>query len=543
MLNVNACDKEKMDSVYKEYGYSYPLGPVIPRANPQWPPLWKGLVRDDLDRQRATAEIVLRFYLARIHEINPKGELITRMDFAFRNWWTFLKPRDPFNNHADGWQITQPLVRTLSRLFSEISITASDYDLSKLKEFAQRSRKSKTKGWAWEKEFTLVAHDPFSFSDPAKKSKPDARTNGRVYLLDTNADLLEEAVNILPDKLDKQVKALYERNEKGAVKAVRKIDLIFSSRDYKTKKQKKTTALPWEKQSNEVREHVQALLEEPAGEWNVFVLLFLKLLHIHMAWIVPPQLATMPQEKRREATRAIYYRPLLDQLARCAKSDHPLSNTAAGIHQTLGRVGLLMGTGPRGEFRTANQEAELDPRSSHLPDSLHIDSHAGTHECVAEVKAILTWKYESDPRADLPALFKTVENVAALAQEMASLRTDPFALRWLSSVEYNSQSDARTNCSRFVNDWLEITKGAGAVVKSLKGETLEDHQEKNISRLPNTWDPENYSNAQANVNKTVRAIQRWIVRPQELRLFFMSTLCLFDECELKNFQSHEGENA
>ena len=563
-IDINACSEEEMAAIYKKVGYPFPLGPVIPRPDPSWPPLWKGLVQDGLDRQRAAAEVALRFYLTRFSadRRNPKGELITRMDYAFRNWWTFMYA-DQRNNSVDGWQITQPLVRTLSRLFSVIEIDPSDFDLPNLKEAAKRSEKKRKNKRSRPEEgdetedHVVVAHDPFGMA--TVRTSDMVRPLGNVadlhrHRILTKEELLQEALENLPGKLDEQVEALYKPDEEGRIKKIRQTPLVFSKNDYSRGwKLKKTSALVWSEQTDDVKQHVQTLLDEPAGEWNVFVLLFLKLLHIHLAWIVPPRLGTMLQEAWREATRAIYYRPLLYQLGLCAKSDHPLSTTAAGIHQTLGRVGLLMGTGPGNGSPAAFQGGTLDPRDSGLPDCLHIDSPSGIHECIGEVIAILKWKYGRDCDEDCTTLIATVHEVAALAKEMASIRTDPFALGGL-SLEKFAQQGTMTNNSRFLNDWMEISKGVGALLEMLKGEVLTKTQmERNLNRLPLRWIDSgdafaseiqdfaaSSSNKQGSVDLTVRGIERWVVRSQQLHLFATSINLLFDCCGLERFQSNRG---
>lgn len=560
-INIDACSEEGMNAIYKKVGYPFPLGPVIPRPDPSWPPMWRGMVQDGLDRQRAAAELLVRFYLTRTENSvsNPKGELITRMDYAFRNWWTFLYV-DLRNNPVDGWQISQPLVRTLSRLFAVIEIDASEFDLSHLAETAKRLKKrtSKRHAAAEEDGGAAVAHDPFGLASALTVKAGDSTENvadPHWHRIATKEDFLQEILDNLPRKLAEQVEALYQPDDDGKIKEVRKTPLIFSAHVYARgwKKQKKTTALSWAERTDDVKQHVQKLLDEPAGEWNVFVLLFLRLLHIHMAWIVPPRLGTMPQEVWREATRAIYYRPLLDQLGRCVKSNHPLSSTAAGIHQTLGRVGLLMGTGPGHGARADFQGRALDPRDPGLPDCLHIDSPSGVHECLGEVIAILEWRYEQDCSEECTALIATAHEVAALAQELASVRSDPFALGGV-SLASNAQQGAMTSISRFMNDWLEIQKGAGAVLCMLNGKPLSKTQRsKNLNRLPLRWtdsvdalpsaiedSADKGFNQESDMDRTVRALEQWLVRPNELYQFLETTLLLFDTCGLDRFQSKGG---
>ena len=292
-------------------------------------------------------------------------------------------------------------------------------------------------------------------------------------------------------------------------------------------------ATPWNSSELGQQQYVKELLEQPAGEWNVLTLLFIKLLHTHMAWLAPKRI----QDKRQMQ----YYRPILHQLRLCAlqagtPQAHPLAETAVGIWQNLRRVDLLMSTGQRNDLLfPEHKEDSLDPTDDKLPDCLHMGSPLWVTECVTEVKQILRWMDEPGGGSEWTALVPWVDDVADLAWEMASARTDPFAMGGLYMAGGN-QHKTEQIFKRFNNGWQESVRGFKALADKLNGATLTERQCASLRQLPSRFrTDEKMPNAQ--IDLTIRAIENWAERSAQLRLYYKTICVLLTSHALNEYQS------
>lgn len=533
----NEAGIEQHEAMYAKAGYPFPMGPVIPRPNPTWPPLWPGLVQDGLDRPKAAAEVILRSYLTRVSasSTNPKGELITRMNFAFRNWWTYLIPNDARNNEKDGWKISQKVARGLSRFFPELVVEASDFDLKGIREKAPRPRKSSE---FWNNPFSLPPAPTEPQNGSTRRSAGVTRNH-----LGTDEDKLSKVQVNFADRLDKQLRALYHLDKDGKIKSVRCAPLIFSKSQYALIGE--IDALPWVmRYSDQTKNHVTKLLLEPAGEWSMLTLLFIKLLHAHMGWLAPEQIRPGRQEK--------FYRPLLRHLRLCAEkagqSDaHQLAGTAAGVWQTLRHVNLLISSGYKTHSQYPDHQDPLDPRCDLLPESLHMDSAMGVKECLAEVKEILRWMDDNSGGGEWVAVTPLVDEVAMLAWEMASVRTDPFAMAGLGIVSTN-QFKTRKTFTAYKTAWSEITRGVDARVRQINGWALSEREQERLDGLPTRFKVANILDGSVDdhgpntqVNKTMADIKTWAERSRQLGSFNETIREMLMSYGLDKFQSTNGD--
>lgn len=529
--------------LYAWAGCPHPAGPLIPRPNALWNPLWPGLTRAGLHRPSAAAEVVLRSYLSRTSRHNPKAGLISRLDYAARNWWKLIAPADPRNNEIEGWMISQRVVRGLSRFFAELDVDPSDFDFSRVRKAAVSAR-----------EAGPVANDPFRLAaprSPATKKKATSEIPAgvvHIHRSETAEDLLDEVKATLADRLDRLLKALYDLNDDGEIKPARKAPLIFGSLPDPAVLEDgdESLAVFWERRYDDtVRRHVRQLLEEDAGEWTVLTLLFIKLLHLHMAWL-PKGI----NEKRQRSC----YRPLFRHLRQCAAlageaQAHPLADTAAGLLQAYSRVNLLLFKDDSEDPRFPEHPQPLDPRATDLPDSLHMDSSLGHRDSVREVKQWFAWMGRQTGDPGWEAMTPWVDEVAQLALEMASVRTDPFALGGLGMVGANA-SETEDLFRPHIGAWQTLLDGARAREFQFRGLPLTDRQRENLDRLPARFSSVRDADAQDEIGMglapteiAVRAIQAWADRAAWLQLFF-STLCeMLTSHGLDRFQAPQGSQS
>lgn len=468
------------EAMYAQAGYPFPLGPVIPRPDSRWKPLWLSLEVEGLNRPKAAAQVLLKVYRnddGDDRAWKPKKEALTsRMDLAFRNHWQRIHPQD------------QPE----SLMTSEVSLQALD-------------------GWS-------------------------ASLRGTGYQMD-----FEDLIN---EKLRPDLRHSYHagRNEARAQ------SLLFAPPFYPSvgsEPQEVVSEVPWALRYGETtKQHVRELLLEDAGEWNVLTLLFVKLIHAHMAWLVP---------QMREQRQIRYYRPLLRHLHLCAEqagsqNAHPLADTAAGLLQTLHRMNLLVSSGKSNDPEYPKHPDELDPTAEPLPDSLHMDSAMWVNEAVSEVKAIFKWMddeatNDGTKSAAWAALTPWVDDVANLAWEMASARTDPFSLGALEMV-----GDTKFNTVRLFTQhmgaWSEITKGIRVRVRQLQGMALSKADIDSLNYLPSRfkaafWVDGAPTKAHPNehIDKTIREVEAWAERPAQLRLYYDSMSKALTSYGLDKFQA------
>lgn len=480
VMEPDCSEPNEQHDAYRQAGYPYPMGPVIPRPDASLPPLWPGLKRAGLSRPKAAAEVLINVYRhgadAGANWKASKEPLTARIDQTSRNLWQRVH--------------TQSNTGVLST--AQIALRVLD-------------------GWV------------------AAVMVPNLRLQLR--------SLVQEKLH--PDLLN-----LHHAGRNNA----RSQSLLFAPPHYPTVGRQPPAvsgSLSWTVRYGEkTRRHVQELLlEEPAGEWNLLTLLFVKLLHTHMAWLAPAQI--------REERRAQYYRPLLRQLRLCAEQAgtpqaHPLADTAAGIWQNLRRVNLLLSTDKKNDRSFPLHTDALDPTHDLLPDSLHMGSALWVTECVSEVKQILRWMDDQGGGSEWTALEPWVDEVAALAWEMASARTDPFAMGGLGMVSDNVFKTTQI-IKRFTEDWLAHVKGIRARVYQLHGATLTNKQATSLSQLPSRFKsafvPDEAPSSEepnARIDHTIRAIELWAERPAQLRLFYETTSKMLVSYGLMHFQTQQG---
>lgn len=325
---------------------------------------------------------------------------------------------------------------------------------------------------------------------------------------------------------------------------------------------------PWtERYGEQTRQHVQTLLEEPAGEWTVLTLLFNKLLHAHMGWLATDQIRL---ERKKH-----YYRPLLQHLERCARqagqqnaSVHPLASTAAGIWQNLRRMDALLHD--EKDAKWVKHPSPLDPRDPNLPDSLHMDSPMWVDECLGEAEQIFQLLCtETEQRQ---AALGSMAEVSSLAWEIASYRTDPFAMGGLGiaqampttpeqcaemvlaqvtqnlaqkvpqtrataeSVNAGIRSQAQRNFKRFQEDYQVSIRGIQARVTQLrqgpKAEDLDNTQQphKHLKLLPDRF--LNSPGASA-----IAPLDRWADQNSQLNLCYKRIQKMWEQYGLCQFQA------
>jgi len=483
MVPDDLADVVRQHTDYQKAGYSWPMGPVIPRPDARWNPLWPGLEAGGLNRPNAAAQVVLKTYDnggAANHAWKPKKEpLISRMELAFRNHWLRVHPQD------------QPV----SLMNSDVSIKALN---------------------AW--------------ADSLQTGIPE----------EFEAPIFEDFKALILEKLRPDLHNFYKAGRNQA----RAQSMLFAPPFYPalgSKTQVVISGVEWAKRYGNkenlenangeyTKQHVRDLLRQPAGEWSVLTLLFIKLLHAHMAWLVP---------QMREKRKIRYYRPLLQHLHRCAEQAgtleaHPLADTAAGLLQTMHRMNLLVSSGNVNDALYPDHPDNLDPTAEHLPDSLHMNSAMWVNEAVFEVKAIFKWMdveaAKEGAQEAWTALTPWVDDVANLAWELASARTDPFSLGGLGMVD-DKNKFTKATFESYMGAWSEISKGIRVRVRELQGETLSEADIDSLKHLPSRF------KAAFSIDKAIRDVEAWGERPAQLRLYYDSMKKALITHSLDSFQS------
>lgn len=460
------------------YSFPFPVGPVIPRPDADWPTLWPGLVNSELNRHKDAASVLVSYYHGSPTDPGwrkTRGRMTTRLDLSFRNGRARM--------HSQG--------------------------------------NSEAKG----------ANDPLtSLNDWLESLK--------------GTDVARDMKMLIENKLKRDFQHAYRAGRNNA----RTASLQFAPPHYPKVGQDPqcevgVTSWSSTRYGESTRRHVQELLSAPAGEWNLLTLLFLKLLHTHLSWLAPSEI--------REERKKYYYRPLLRHLRLCAKQPrgpkaHPLADTAAGIWQNLRRVKKLLHD--KNEPLFPEHSDALDPTNDLLPDSLHMGSILWVNECVSEVKQILRWMDEQVGGNEWEELVSWVDDVANLAWEMASARTDPFAIGGLGLVGDNSFMTAQI-FKRFTEDWLANVKGVKACVYLLHGNQLKKKQVTSLKQLPSRFKSAFVSDEApgtqesiAQINHTIRALE-WGERAGQLRLFYQTTCDLLISYGLTRFQTQQEDSA
>lgn len=463
------------EAMYAKAGYPFPMGPVIPRPDSRWKPLWPGLEMEGLYRPKAAAQVMFNTYRNTDDDRSvwktKKEALTSRMDLASRNLWQRVHTQQ----NPESLKTSELTLRVLEGWTESLRGTPHQTDMRDL------------------------VND---------KLRPDLR------------NFFQVGRNVARDQ-----------------------SLLFAPPYYpsvgRTPKQV-ISELPWIKRYGEkTRHHVRDLLLEAAGEWNVLTLLFVKLLHAHMAWLVP---------QMREQRQSLYYRPLLRHLHLCAEragseDAHPLADTAAGVLQTLHRMNLLIASGKDYPLHPEN----LDPKAAHLPDSLHMDSAMWVNESVSEVKGIFKWMDEvsahETTQGAWTVLTPWVDDVANLAWELASARIDPFSLGALGMVGDNPFKTKQTFI-KYMGAWSEIIKGVRVRVRQLQYMPLSKADIDSLNHLPSrfkaafvTDDTLAADDPNANIDKVSSEIEAWADRPRQLRLYYDSMSKSLISYGLDEFQS------
>ena len=475
----NEVDNEQHEAMYAKAGYPFPMGPVIPRPNPRLKPLWPGLEIKGLNRPKAAAQVMLNVYSVQDPQGNgdhavwrgTKGPLAGKMDLAFRN-------------HIKR-----------SGVLDDVSEPSSEWPLKVL----------------------------------------DLWLNS----LDRPSALLRE---MFTAKMRPDIINLYSGRSNNA----RKRPTLFAPPEYPvgdvstevnhvSEVDGTPSAANWVRRyGQETKVYIRDLLNEPAGEWNVLTLLFVKLLNAHMAWLVPKYV--------HADAKNLFYRPLIRQLRQCAmrvgeSEAHPLAGTAAGILQTLPRLNLLLSSGKKTDKDFPEHPKPLDPKNEWLPDSLHLDSPISIASCIVEVKAVFQWM-DKDKTAggnEWESLSSWADDVAILAWEFASARTDPFSLGGFGLVNFSKNIltgeiifyTKDLDFEKYKNSWDETCKP----IKSILRKGVENYSQSKTNRIP------------LRLIKLIaekdrpEELERFILRNRELAQYYQLFKTLLTDYELNKFQS------
>ena len=325
-----------------EIGLPFPGGPMLPRPNATWPVPWSGVQLSFAQRRSSACDLLFDVTNARdVVDDITRGNTTRLLEIT--TWERELR--------ASGER--EPAVT----LIRDASIPLASLDM-------------------------LLTH--LSEKDRAEF-----------------ADLKRDLQNLfgrhrIVDPKGKKIKKAIERPDALFTPAAYAIPPQFFGAEVKSE-----SALPPEEGGVNAlpNDHLlRELLAAPLGEWDVLALLFVKLVHIHLAWLPPKQV--------RPDRYDFSYGPMQAQLEYCAysfgegKQAHPLASTAAGL---LFSVPKILG---------------IYARDDRLPDCLHLDSAIELLDCVKQTHALL---------ASSPAQAMVV-SVAELAQDIAASFTDPLAL-------------------------------------------------------------------------------------------------------------------
>ena len=482
----NEPDQRDMNIIYAQAGYSFPMGPVIPSPDATRQPLFPGLVKPGLNRPKAASTVMVDLYRDRSQQAmgwkRSKEPMTSRIDLACRNLWQRVHTQDD----PEVLNSAQVSLRVLE-------------------------------GWA------EVAQGNNQFSD--------------------FSDLVDE-------KLHQDLLHFHQKGRDDA----RDQSLLFAPPHYPTVGEplnRQASVQPWAiRYGQETKAHVRDLLRQPAGEWSVFALFFNKLLHAHMAWLAP---------SIRQQRQVRYYRPVLQHLQRCAlqagtPDAHPLAETAAGVWDGMRRMNALLYWREDPDPLFPKHPDPLDPRDPQLPDCLHMDSGMWVDECLGEMAQILAWMdAEAEGGEDSASgadpwlsLLPLAEEVATLAWEMASYRTDPFAMGGLG---FDKSFASRQRLNGYCEDWQAVIRGIRARVRQLGGDTLTESQAKDLQSLPARFLnslPEGAVREPGELVESidpVDALEAWAERPGQLRLFYQSMREMFFLRGLDKFQSGKGNQS
>lgn len=468
------------EAIYAQAGYSFPMGPVIPSPDARWQPLWRGLEAEGLNRPKAAAQVMLNFYSVQDplsngdHEVwrGTKGSLTGKLDLAFRNY------------------------------AKRVGVLGDE-------------------------------------SEP----KPD----GALEVLDRWLTGLNRPslliTEMFKEKLRPDLINLYSKGRNNA----RNRTTPFGPPDYPTVDefsdaniQREVVGIQWEeiwkkRYGDETKTYVrEVLLTKPAGEWNVLTLLFVKLLNTHMALLVPKYVQT--------PTKNVFYRPLIGQLRQCAirageNDAHPLADIAVGILQTLPRLNLLLSSGKKTDEDFPEHPEDLDPKNELLPDSLHLDAPYPLTSCIEEVKAIFLWMENNQTQGEYgwKSIISWIDDVAKLAWEFASARTDPFAFGGLGLVRHRKDSLTGETIAyvkeldfrRYRNSWDDTCKPVRVILRN----GVDESSQGKIERIPPRF------------KKLIKEVDRgdelrgFVLRNRELVEYYQLFLILLNYCGLNEFQS------
>lgn len=432
----NADEAKKIKKTFEQIGYPFPAGPLIPRPDASWAPLWPSLLKEGLDRLQSAEDILLKTYTEGSCWTTKKTPMTPVLNLAWRNWLKRSDPQNSDNTYSAPLQVLQ----------------------------------------AW--------------LDTRNRDRIGAE-NGRA----------EDFADLADVKLRGGIQDLYGKNR------IKKSPepLLFCPPYYSFVNGANLQAVKgplWESQEQSIHVHVSNLLKEDAGEWNILTLLFLKLLHCHLAWILPANSVTEPRKN-------LYYRAVLRHLRLCTirgdtGQSYPLASTAAGLLQTLTKVSLLIS----GDGYPSHGQSALDPRHPRLPDSLHIDSFISASACIEEVKQIFKWMDGQNSGDGWNNMLSWVDDVAMLAWDVASARTDPFALgalgltakaRQYTKKEGEMHAADQTSkvepiekfklvIERLQGGWDENNKACELILNLLFGKVSEDsvteYQQQGIDQIP-----------------------------------------------------------
>lgn len=148
-----------------------------------------------------------------------------------------------------------------------------------------------------------------------------------------------------------------------------------------------------------------ALLALPDGAWTMLTLLFLKLVHTHLA--VEPLAGHHPKRK------ASLYQPLHQLLVQAAQTSHPLADTACALQRVLYRLAPF-------NAKPADSGA-IDIDASILPGCF--DPNLPDTEQATDTQAA-RW-LQLGPGGTAQQAQQLVDEVRTLAREVASALTDP----------------------------------------------------------------------------------------------------------------------
>lgn len=375
-----------------DYGYPFPMGPLIPLPDLKHPPLWPGLLKKDLNRPRAAAIVFKNSYLGscKIDINNVCSDAVNK----FAVFWGRQEQATLENglDYNDKELAVHGLVKGINNKIRGLANGGGRRPFNRGVDTALRNF--------------------------VKRIYPGQQGDEYKSLV---VDILKEWAGMVSDVFDRGHLGVVvdDFNRIYSNAGARDNSFLFSGKYYPDfngggdVSESGGSVNNWyERYDQGVKEYVKALLERSGGEWEILALLFNKLMHAHMGWRVP----SSKIGKRKE----FLYKPLLDCLQRCAKNEsHPLARIAAGIWMNMRHIAPLFDSKGKliSEVGVIGEGKAINARDENLPDSLHVDSLMWVDECVGEVVAILGDNFKG-----------VIYNVYFLAQEIASYLTDPFAM-------------------------------------------------------------------------------------------------------------------